>query len=384
MNDVWALDLEAMAWAPRRPQGTPPTPRSAHTATVTPDGRRVLLFGGQNAYGELGDLHVLDVGRELWWRVHASGKYARARMAHAAIRIGWDVLFFGGMPPNEDQHRRPRRRRRRARRLQPRAPRPAHERAARAAPRRRRRPQPHVRARPRHAGQPGAAVELRREDRLVVCGKISYVYLLHHARALRERGDRRRVVVVHAVPPWGSCGGSPIHASPRAISRCFGRPSPPHAHTATPATSRFPAACSHIRRTKSSLSVVAAPALRSPPSRANPNSSITSGFPFLCASLHRGRDVLDGLVPRLLQVGLRRLYQFQFCGQTWIVMKSACWWSASRSLFTYDGHGDGPRCPPSPGARSPRAGARRSPRRSTLGTPAAGSARAARWRAATP
>ena len=39
---------------------------------------------------------------KLWWRVHASGKYARARMAHAAIRIGWDVLFFGGMPPGDD------------------------------------------------------------------------------------------------------------------------------------------------------------------------------------------------------------------------------------------------------------------------------------------
>ena len=55
-----------------------------------------MLFGGEDAEGPLSDLHVLDVPRRVWWQAHASGAYPRPRAGHAAVRVGGDVLFFGG------------------------------------------------------------------------------------------------------------------------------------------------------------------------------------------------------------------------------------------------------------------------------------------------
>ena len=132
-------------------------------------GRRVLLFGGQNAYGELGDLHVLASAASVGGASMRAAPYARARMAHAAIRIGWDVLFSAGCAERRRQHRRPRRWRRRTRRLQPRAPRSGT--SALLGPRLdRRRLQPHVRARPRHAK------EARRSSGAARGGQISRVW----------------------------------------------------------------------------------------------------------------------------------------------------------------------------------------------------------------
>ena len=60
-----------------------------------------MLFGGEDAEGPLSDLHVLDVPRRVWWQAHASGAYPRPRAGHAAVRVGGDVLFFGGAEEDE-------------------------------------------------------------------------------------------------------------------------------------------------------------------------------------------------------------------------------------------------------------------------------------------
>lgn len=52
---------DTMSWRRVRPSGCPPSPRSAHSATLVHD-RFILVFGGWDGEQELGDLHALDAG----------------------------------------------------------------------------------------------------------------------------------------------------------------------------------------------------------------------------------------------------------------------------------------------------------------------------------
>ena len=97
LNDAHVLDLDAMAWRRLAMHGAPPVPRARHAAAATPDGLRLVLFGGEDDTGSLADLHVLDAARGVWWQVHAAGDYPAPRaVGHAAVCVGDDVLFVGG------------------------------------------------------------------------------------------------------------------------------------------------------------------------------------------------------------------------------------------------------------------------------------------------
>lgn len=50
---------------------------------------------------------MLDVSRRVWWQAHASGAYPRPRAGHAAVRIGGDLLFFGGAEEDDQQETAP-------------------------------------------------------------------------------------------------------------------------------------------------------------------------------------------------------------------------------------------------------------------------------------
>jgi hypothetical protein len=87
--------------------------------------------------------------------------------------------------------------------------------------------------------------------------------------------------------PWGSWGGSPTYSSPAFHSPpgIAGRPSPPHAQNANPATTGDAATSPHIRRKSSSRAPVvpSTPPPRldgpnAPLSRARPNSSMSNGL----------------------------------------------------------------------------------------------------------
>jgi hypothetical protein len=61
-NDVWVFESAANAWLPLVTSGEAPSPRSGHDAVWLPGRRAMLLFGGEDASGELSDLWELRVG----------------------------------------------------------------------------------------------------------------------------------------------------------------------------------------------------------------------------------------------------------------------------------------------------------------------------------
>jgi Galactose oxidase, central domain len=59
LSDLWQLDVATGSWTQLSPSGNGPSARSAATLIADPSRNRLLLFGGKNADGELGDLWQL-------------------------------------------------------------------------------------------------------------------------------------------------------------------------------------------------------------------------------------------------------------------------------------------------------------------------------------
>ena len=102
LNDVHVLHVGNLSWYPLRVAGSTPAPRVGHSATVSPDGRRVVIFGGMDSRGPLADVHVLDLSDAsgpLWWQLHPSGQLPSPRHRHSATLFGSDLVLVGGLPP---------------------------------------------------------------------------------------------------------------------------------------------------------------------------------------------------------------------------------------------------------------------------------------------
>jgi hypothetical protein len=104
LNDVHVLHLANHSWYPLSVLGSPPAPRCGHSATLSPDGKRIIVFGGMDARGALADAHVLDLtdAREpIWWQLQPAGETPSPRHAHTATLFGTDLVVVGGMPALE-------------------------------------------------------------------------------------------------------------------------------------------------------------------------------------------------------------------------------------------------------------------------------------------
>ena len=75
--------------------GNPVAPRAGHTATLLP-GRKLLIFGGQNKSGPLGDLALLDLTNMTWYRPKPSGNPPSKRSGHTASYKDGQIFFYGG------------------------------------------------------------------------------------------------------------------------------------------------------------------------------------------------------------------------------------------------------------------------------------------------
>jgi host cell factor len=107
-NDLFVLDLAAMAWTQPETSGPAPLPRMGHVATVV--GTNVLIQGGfyydksqvsdkmgsrlKESY--LNDLRVLDTESFVWSRLRVSGVPPRHCYGHSMDISGSDILVFGG------------------------------------------------------------------------------------------------------------------------------------------------------------------------------------------------------------------------------------------------------------------------------------------------
>lgn len=100
-NDVWVLPLGAAApaWVALTAAGTPPPPRAAHAAVYDAAGDRLVVFGGMDASGPLGDVWALSLGAApAWTQLSPAGAAPTARFGHSAIpdAARSRIVFFGG------------------------------------------------------------------------------------------------------------------------------------------------------------------------------------------------------------------------------------------------------------------------------------------------
>ena len=102
LNDVHVMSFANESWYPLHVAGSPPVPRAGHTATLSPDGQRVIVYGGMDARGMLSDAHALDLSKArepIWWQLIPAGTTPQPRHSHTATFFGSDLLVVGGMPP---------------------------------------------------------------------------------------------------------------------------------------------------------------------------------------------------------------------------------------------------------------------------------------------
>ncbi|GBG24145.1 Dynein heavy chain 9, axonemal [Hondaea fermentalgiana] len=105
-NDLFMLNLPDMTWERAPPlKGTPPRPRSGHTASVIDTS--IYIFGGWSAMEQLGDLCILDT-RHLTWSILDS--FMDPRWGHTACSVEaipyWKIFYFGGCTGNLAETRR--------------------------------------------------------------------------------------------------------------------------------------------------------------------------------------------------------------------------------------------------------------------------------------
>ncbi len=93
-NDVWVLSdgngQGSPSWTQLSPSGTPPTPRSDHTAVYDPANNRMIVFGGNTATQTFSDVWVLTNanglgGTPAWVQLAPAGKAAAGVESASAI-----------------------------------------------------------------------------------------------------------------------------------------------------------------------------------------------------------------------------------------------------------------------------------------------------------
>ncbi len=99
-NDVTFLALDgSYTWAAVTPAGTAPSPRYFHTAIYDPVGQRMLVYGGVDATGERDDVWSLSLtGTPTWTELSPSGAVPPARSKHSAVYEPSTrcMLIYGG------------------------------------------------------------------------------------------------------------------------------------------------------------------------------------------------------------------------------------------------------------------------------------------------
>ncbi|KAM7478768.1 hypothetical protein LguiA_026981 [Lonicera macranthoides] len=95
LNDLHILDLESLTWGEIDATGLPPSLRSDHSAAIHAD-RYLFIFGGSSHAARLNDLHVLDLQTLEWSRPTQKGEMPSPRACHAGITIGQNWFIAGG------------------------------------------------------------------------------------------------------------------------------------------------------------------------------------------------------------------------------------------------------------------------------------------------
>ena len=101
-DDLWIFNTDSFAWMQPKTAGFAPTPRYGHSLTLTPDGR-LMLFGGVSLdktaslprYND--DVRQLDTDSMIWTRPRVNGSTPTGRFGHSATLMdNGCIVVFGG------------------------------------------------------------------------------------------------------------------------------------------------------------------------------------------------------------------------------------------------------------------------------------------------
>ncbi|MED6291144.1 Host cell factor 1, partial [Characodon lateralis] len=104
LNDLYCLELRpgstVVSWEIPPTSGPLPPPRESHTAVMTNRGgvTRLIIYGGMNGC-RLGDLWVLDIDSLVWSQSALNGTPPLPRSLHSATVINNKMYVFGGWVP---------------------------------------------------------------------------------------------------------------------------------------------------------------------------------------------------------------------------------------------------------------------------------------------
>mmetsp|Transcript_17429 Transcript_17429/g.42347 ORF Transcript_17429/g.42347 Transcript_17429/m.42347 type:complete len:745 (-) Transcript_17429:47-2281(-) len=90
------LDTDIMLWYPPAVSGDIPSGRSGHSATYIPQTNELLLFGGVRASKWLNVVSILDCRTWIWTTPKVEGSPPKPRSYHSATLVGSKVVVFGG------------------------------------------------------------------------------------------------------------------------------------------------------------------------------------------------------------------------------------------------------------------------------------------------
>lgn len=97
-NDICVYDTVRNAWSKPDVRGTAPTPRLGHSTTTLADGK-LLVFGGRAESKHYSDIHIFDPLRNAWVKsVQSPKSFPETRAGHTAI-LSADhsrIVVFGG------------------------------------------------------------------------------------------------------------------------------------------------------------------------------------------------------------------------------------------------------------------------------------------------
>ena len=106
LGDAWAFSLSDSTWTPLTPLGTPPPARGYHTAIYDPVRDRMVVFGGEHAFGSyLNDVWSLWLSpTPRWERIFPTGPQPFPRFGQSAIYdpVRDRMLVFGSNLPTND------------------------------------------------------------------------------------------------------------------------------------------------------------------------------------------------------------------------------------------------------------------------------------------
>jgi hypothetical protein len=87
-NDLWSYEATSNSWVQLSPSGAPPPSRLSHTAVWDAESRRMVVYGGERDESLYGDVWSYEGTSNSWMPHTPSGTPPAPRSRHTAV---WDA-----------------------------------------------------------------------------------------------------------------------------------------------------------------------------------------------------------------------------------------------------------------------------------------------------